>query len=399
MIPRMVSVTGVKEWHEGVVRPVEDYLAGEEPLEIRVGDLPLSVTMRTPGHDLELATGFLFTEGLIAGRADLVSVGHEADAAQNGANRVRVELAEGVSFDPRGSQRNFYAASSCGVCGKASIEAVRVRNISPPNPDCTIDAEVLCRLPDRLRAQQQVFSRTGGLHAAGLFSLDGELQVLREDVGRHNAVDKTIGWALAAGLVPPDLGYSAAANPTLQLLQMICLAYFFAVYGITLWNWRRLDQGPRTLAWSVALVGALAWTLLPADSSDLLEYIGFGRLVAVYHVSPYLHTYSEFTDQFASYVTWDDPMPYGPVVLPLFALAGLVSEHHVFVAMYVIKLAWLLIHFLNAWLIYQIARSVTPDPRYALFVFGFRVLPVILVVCALAALLCLAASSQAARPT
>jgi hypothetical protein len=178
--------------------------------------------------------------------------------------------------------------------------------------------------------------------------------------------------SLAAGLVPPDLGYSAAANPTHQLLQTICLGYFFTVYGLTLWNWRRLDLTPRTLAWSVAVVGVLAWSLVPADSSDLLEYIGFGRLAAVYHVSPYLHTYSEFTDRFASYVTWDDPMPYGPVLLPVFAVAGLVAEHHVVVALYVIKLAWLLIHLLNAWLVYQIARSVAPDPEYALFVFAFN---------------------------
>ena len=177
---------------------------------------------------------------------------------------------------------------------------------------------------------------------------------------------------LAADLVPPDLGYSAAANPVFQLLQMICLACVFTVYGITLWHWRRLDASPRTLAWSAALVGVLAWSLLPADSSDVLEYIGFGRLAAVYHVSPYLHTYSEFTDRFASYVTWDDPMPYGPVVLPVFALAGLVSEGHFFVAMYVIKLAWLLIHFMNAWLIYQLAKSTAVDPRYALFVFAFN---------------------------
>jgi hypothetical protein len=101
--------------------------------------------------------------------------------------------------------------------------------------------------------------------------------------------------------------------------------------------------------WSAALVGTLACSLLPADSSDVLEYIGFGRLAAVYHVSPYLHTYSEFTDRFASHVTWDDPMPYGPVVLPVFALASLVSEDHLFVAMYAIKVLWLLIHFLNAW--------------------------------------------------
>jgi alpha-1,6-mannosyltransferase len=178
--------------------------------------------------------------------------------------------------------------------------------------------------------------------------------------------------ALGADLVPPDLGYSAAANPKLQLLQTICMACFFTVYGIALWNWRRLDASPRALAWSAALVGVLAWSLLPADSSDVLEYIGFGRLAAVYHVSPYLHTYSEFTDRFASYVTWDDPMPYGPVVLPAFALAGLVSEDHVLVAMYVVKLAWLPIHFLNAWLVYQIAKSIAPDPRYALFVFAFN---------------------------
>ena len=208
----MVSVTGVKEWCEGVVRSVDDYLVGEEPLEIRVGDEPVSVTMRTPGHDLELATGFLFTEGLISSRAQIASVRHEPGATQNGAtrngaiqngdNRVRIDLAAGVAFDFKSSQRNFYAASSCGICGKASIDAVRVRNIRPPNPHCTVDPEVLCRLPDQLRAAQPVFSRTGALHAAGLFSLGGQLQVLREDVGRHNAVDKVIGWALAQDRLP-----------------------------------------------------------------------------------------------------------------------------------------------------------------------------------------------------
>ena len=177
---------------------------------------------------------------------------------------------------------------------------------------------------------------------------------------------------LVADLVPPDLGYSAAANPIFQLLQVICLACFFTVYGVTLWNWRRLDPSPRMLAWGAVFVGILAWGLLPADSSDVLEYVGFGRLAAVYHVSPYLHTYSEFTDRIAPYVTWDDPMPYGPVVLPVFALAGLVSEHHLFVAIYVIKFAWLLIHFLNAGLVYQIAKSTAADPRYALFVFAFN---------------------------
>jgi len=198
----MVSVTGVKEWNAGEVRTLDDYLVGEEPLEIRIGDVALSVTMRTPGHDLELATGFLFTEGLITSRNEVAEVRHEPDARQNGANRVRVDLAPGVMLDPERSQRNFYATSSCGVCGKASIDAVRVRHLEPPNPECVVDPELLCRLPDQLRAAQAVFSRTGALHAAGLFSLSGELQVLREDVGRHNAVDKVVGWALANDRIP-----------------------------------------------------------------------------------------------------------------------------------------------------------------------------------------------------
>ncbi len=202
MIPRIVSLTGVKEWREGELRTMDDYLVGEEPLEIRIGDAPLSVTMRTPGNDLDLATGFLFTEGLITGKSQIASVRYEPDARQNGANRVRVDLAPGVALNPEGSQRNFYATSSCGICGKASIDAVRVRCLERPNPECTLDPEVLCRLPDQLRAAQPVFSRTGGLHAAGLFSLSGELQVLREDVGRHNAVDKVVGWALANDRLP-----------------------------------------------------------------------------------------------------------------------------------------------------------------------------------------------------
>jgi FdhD protein len=198
----MVSLTRVEEWRDGEVRAIQDYLVGEEPLEIRVGDAALSVTMRTPGHDLELATGFLFTEGLIRSRDQIASVRHEAYEKQNGANRVRVDLAVGVTLDAEATRRNFYTASSCGVCGKASIGAVRVRQIAPPNPECRVDPEVLCSLPERLRASQAVFGRTGGLHAAGLFSLGGDLLVLREDVGRHNAVDKIIGWALEENRLP-----------------------------------------------------------------------------------------------------------------------------------------------------------------------------------------------------
>jgi len=202
MIPHMVSLTRVEEWYDGKVRAIHDYLVGEEPLEIRIGDAALSVTMRTPSHDLELATGFLFTEGLIRGRDQIASAQHEPDEKQNGANRVRVDLAAGVTLDAESTRRNFYTTSSCDVCGKASIDAVRVRRIAPPNPDCRVDPEVLCGLPERLRASQAIFGRTGGLHAAGLFSLGGDLLVLREDVGRHNAVDKIAGWALEQNRLP-----------------------------------------------------------------------------------------------------------------------------------------------------------------------------------------------------
>jgi FdhD protein len=202
MIPRMISVAGVHIWSDGQVRAATDYLVGEEPLEIRVGDLSLSVTMRTPGHDLELAAGFLFTEGLIAHSGQIASIQPEPDERQNGANRVRVDLAAGVTFDPQTARRNCHTTSSCGVCGKTSIDSVRVLGIEPPNPECQVDPEVLCGLPQKLRAAQAIFGRTGGLHAAGLFSEAGELLVLREDVGRHNAVDKVIGWALRNGWLP-----------------------------------------------------------------------------------------------------------------------------------------------------------------------------------------------------
>jgi FdhD protein len=192
----------VKEWRDGELRPVDDYLVAEEPLEIRIGESPVSVTMRTPGHDLELAVGFLLTEGLITSREQIVSVKSEANGKQNGANCVRVDLASTCSIDPEAMRRNFYTASSCGVCGKASIDSVRVRSLARPNGQWALDPEVLCALPDKLREAQQIFERTGALHAAGLFSLKGELLVLREDVGRHNAVDKVVGWALAKDCLP-----------------------------------------------------------------------------------------------------------------------------------------------------------------------------------------------------
>ncbi|HXX18097.1 MAG TPA: formate dehydrogenase accessory sulfurtransferase FdhD [Candidatus Acidoferrum sp.] len=201
--PRSLDLTQVSEWDDGKVVRKEDYLAAEEPLEIRVGDEPLSVTMRTPGHDLELAAGFLFTEGIVTKRAQIVSLDAVVqDGEPNRGNVVGALLAPESAPDFEKMKRHFFAASSCGICGKASIDAVRARALEPPNPEFRLDPEVLVRLPDALRASQAVFGRTGGLHAAALFDAKGKLLVLREDIGRHNAVDKVIGWALLENRVP-----------------------------------------------------------------------------------------------------------------------------------------------------------------------------------------------------
>jgi FdhD protein len=198
---RSLELTQVTEWHEGCIRPLQDPLAAEEPLEIRIDDKPIAVTMRTPGHDLELAAGFLLTEGIIDSSEQIVEL--RALEPNNGtsSNGVRVHLND-VPIGSISLERNFFAASSCGICGKASINAIRVRGLRRPNPNFRVDPEVLCGLPDILHSRQAVFSRTGGLHAAALFDASGTLVVLREDIGRHNAVDKIVGWALLEGHLP-----------------------------------------------------------------------------------------------------------------------------------------------------------------------------------------------------
>ncbi|MDG4794663.1 formate dehydrogenase accessory sulfurtransferase FdhD [Micromonospora sp. WMMD1082] len=200
---------GAGEVGQGRVRRL-DTLAAEEPLEIRVGPAgpgrrrPLSVTMRTPGADLDLALGFLLTEGLIRS-ADDVSTAQLCAGAEtpNTYNVVDVALAPGVPDPVADATRHFHTTSACGVCGKASIDAVRTRSLFDVAGDpLTVSATLLAELPERLRAGQRGFDRTGGSHAAGLFSADGELLVLREDVGRHNAVDKVIGWAVRERRLP-----------------------------------------------------------------------------------------------------------------------------------------------------------------------------------------------------
>lgn len=197
---------------EGGVRrkQLRDSLAGEEPLEIRIRSssgetVPVSVTMRTPGADFELAVGFLFGESLLADPAEVTAIRYCVEEAGREAQRynvVTVDLAPGAAFSPAALRRNFYTTSSCGVCGKASMDAVIGNIPALVQRELRLPAGLLPALPLRLREAQSVFESTGGLHATGLFSGDGELLLVREDVGRHNGMDKVVGAAFLAGGIP-----------------------------------------------------------------------------------------------------------------------------------------------------------------------------------------------------
>ncbi len=197
---------------DGVVSTRPDTLVAEEPLEIRLNGKPLAITMRTPGDDFALAAGFLVSEGVLAEQSDLQNIVYCAGATVDGSNTynvVDVKTAPGVVIPDITLERNVYTTSSCGLCGKASLDAVRTTARWPiddthggDTPPVRIDVELLAGLPDQLRAAQRVFDRTGGLHAAALFTEDGELLDIREDVGRHNAVDKLVGRALQNGGLP-----------------------------------------------------------------------------------------------------------------------------------------------------------------------------------------------------
>jgi FdhD protein len=206
---------------DGSIGHRADTLVAEEPLEIRLNGKPLAITMRTPGDDFALAAGFLVSEGVLGSAHELATIvycgGATAGAPRDGGpgggsnayNVVDVRLAPGVPVPDINLQRNVYTTSSCGLCGKASLDAVRTTARWPLHPSeeastppFRLEPELLFALPDRLRAAQQVFDRTGGLHAAALFTADGELLDVREDIGRHNAVDKLVGRALQQGLLP-----------------------------------------------------------------------------------------------------------------------------------------------------------------------------------------------------
>ncbi|MFH8407429.1 formate dehydrogenase accessory sulfurtransferase FdhD [Streptomyces sp. NPDC018019] len=226
---------------DGAVSTRPDTLVGEEPLEIRLGGKPLAITMRTPGDDFALAAGFLVSEGVLGDAGELANIVYCAGATEDGSNTynvVDVQLAPGVAVPDITLERNVYTTSSCGLCGKASLDAVRTAARWRPDPPAEAAARItpatLAALPGRLRAAQRVFDRTGGLHAAGLFGTDGELLDVREDVGRHNAVDKVVGRALQDGRLPlRDTILMVSGRASFELVQKAVMAGIPALAAVS----------------------------------------------------------------------------------------------------------------------------------------------------------------------
>ncbi|RAK02870.1 FdhD protein [Larkinella arboricola] len=226
-----VTIQKVTQSHE----PLEhsDLLAVEEPLEIRLGFGPVddrqqrsvAVTMRTPGHDEELALGFLFTENIIQNPSQLISVRHCVTNSEKKGNVLRVELQPDVEIDWQRLERHSYTASSCGICGKASIEAVQTVCRAPLSSGFSINADIIHGLPEKLRETQRTFAYTGGLHAAALFDETGQLMLVREDIGRHNALDKLIGAAFWQGWLPlSQYGVLVSGRVAFELVQKCWMA-------------------------------------------------------------------------------------------------------------------------------------------------------------------------------
>jgi FdhD protein len=223
-----VALTWIERIDGAVRERVRDEVAVEEPLEIRVDGEPLAVTMRTPGEDEELASGFLAGEALISGAEDIEEVGPSADLA---ANVVDVRTRRGLRRDPR-AERSFHLSSSCGVCGKAALELVH-QEAPPAQPGPPVEPEVILRLPEAARRRQPAFERTGGLHATALFEPEGPMLVLREDVGRHNAMDKAIGALLLGGRYPlPGVIACLSGRAGFELVQKASLAGLAGVVAV-----------------------------------------------------------------------------------------------------------------------------------------------------------------------
>ncbi|MFE1949511.1 formate dehydrogenase accessory sulfurtransferase FdhD [Streptomyces sp. NPDC059524] len=273
---RVTARRRVMRVRDGVVSHRPDTLAAEEPMEIRVDGRPLTVTMRTPGDDFDLAAGFLVSEGVVHRAADVAGIRYCAGATSDGGNTynvVDVVLGAGVTPPDASLERNFYTTSSCGLCGKASLDAVRTTAAWTVEDDpVRLDIERLTEFPDRLRAAQKVFDSTGGLHAAGLFSADGEMLCLREDVGRHNAVDKVVGHALREGLLPlRGTVLMVSGRASFELVQKAVMAGIPVLAAVSAPSSLAVDLADES---GLTLVGFLRGT-------SMNVYTGAERLAAV----------------------------------------------------------------------------------------------------------------------
>ncbi|MCQ4043902.1 formate dehydrogenase accessory sulfurtransferase FdhD [Streptantibioticus rubrisoli] len=267
---------------DGAVGHRSDTLVAEEPLEIRLNGKPLAITMRTPGDDFALAAGFLVSEGVLGAAEELASIVYCAGATDDGSNTynvVDVTLAPGVAVPDITLERNVYTTSSCGLCGKASLDAVQTTARWPlaDSPEVRLDPQVLAVLPDRLRAAQRVFDRTGGLHAAALFTPDGELLDVREDVGRHNAVDKLVGRALQQGLLPLSGSVLlVSGRASFELAQKAAMAGIPVLAAVSAPSSLAVDLAART---GMTLVGFLRGTSMNVYAGEhrlLLEATAAG---------------------------------------------------------------------------------------------------------------------------
>lgn len=227
-----VGSVRISRWDGSNVQTTDDLLVTEEPLEIRLGhgpiddrkEIQLSVTMRTPGNDEELAIGFLFTEGIISDPSALISIKHcQSVKKEEEGNVIRAELDPSIEIDLRKWQRNFYTTSSCGVCGKSSIDAVQLQCSAVP-AFTDLDPKIIVDLPEKMRAAQTIFRNTGGIHAAALFDRNGDLLIIREDIGRHNAVDKVIGSMLIHAIDPTERIMLVSGRAGFELVQKCAIA-------------------------------------------------------------------------------------------------------------------------------------------------------------------------------
>lgn len=276
--PNSTTKIPVQRFSNGRLRLRQDWVASEEPLEIRllqhtpqgVDTTSVSITMRTPGHDFELCAGFLFGEGILTTSKDLDMMSYcVEERAEQLYNIVNVQLRQGVTFDATTLTRHFYTTSSCGVCGKASLEALEVRGCQTMPQGLIVPAKLITGFPGRLKQDQRLFEQTGGLHAAGLFDVDGNLLCLREDVGRHNAVDKVIGHALLSEKLPlSDRILVLSGRASFELVQKALVARISIVVAV---------GAPSSLA--VQLAKEFELTLLGFVNEDQFNvYSGAQRL-------------------------------------------------------------------------------------------------------------------------